>query len=253
MPYRRLPNTDKARINSLQLAISKDGYQENGKLVLSYRTIQEASTFLNKFKRAQQQYQQCYDLQAKAGKKYRTYLRTARLYVSHFIQVLNMAILRGELRKEIKKAYGLDPEDFSNPDLTTEQALQEWGEKIINGEDKRIAKGGVPIYNPTIAKVKVHFNIFSEHYFNQKVLQNATNKALERITKMRPMADLLILDIWNRVEEVYNDLPTEEKLEKCKAFGLIYYYRTSEKAREKAAKLQNAINFSIQDHNHATD
>lgn len=247
MPYRRLPNTDLARIYALQKAINMDGFRENGKLVLSYRTVQEAATFLNKYKRAQQQYQQCYDLQSKASRKYRGYLRMARLYVSHFIQVLNMAIMRGELRKDIKKGYGLSPDDFNNPDLSTEQSLQEWGEKIIKGEDNRIANGGVPVYNPTIAKVKVHFNIFAEHYFNQKVLQTATTKALNEIADMRPTADLFILDIWNQVEDAYKELPPDEKLEKCKAFGMIYYYRSSEKAREKAERMQTAIPFPNHD------
>ncbi len=241
MPYRRLPNTDQSRIYALKKAIEMDGYKENGKLVLSYRTIQDASIFLNKFTRVHQQYTQCYQLQSKASKNYRVYLRSARLYVSHFIQVLNMAVMRGELRPEIKEQYGLKTEDYSNPDLTSEASLQEWGERIIKAEDARIAKGGVPIYNPTIAKVKVHFNIFSENYYNQKMLQNSSAKALEEVTAMRPTADVLILDIWNQVEEVYKDLPLEQKLEACRKFGLIFYYRRSEKLKMEAEKRQAGI------------
>lgn len=241
MPYRRLPNTDQARIFALKKAISMEGYKENDQLVLSYRTIQDASQFLNKFEKAHRHYTQCYALQSKASKNYRTYLRTARLYVSHFIQVLNMAIMRGELRKEIKEQYGLSIDDFNNPDLTSEPSLHEWGERVIKAEDARIAKGGVPVYNPTIAKVKVHFNIFSEHYFNQKMLQSASAKALSEVTAMRTTADVLILDIWNQVEDIYKDLPTEAKLEACKRFGLIFYYRKSEKARKAAEQLQDGI------------
>lgn len=243
MPYRRLPNTDLARIYALQKAVEMEGFKENGELVLSYLTIQDASQLLNVFRRAQQKYQQCYNLQSKSSKLYRVELHTARLYVSHFIQVLNMSIMRGEYRKEIKTDYGLNTEDYNSPDLTSEQAVYEWGERIIKAEEVRTAKGGVPIYNPTIAKVKVHYNIFAEHYYNQKMLRTNAAKALEEVTKMRPAVDDLILDIWNQVESIYGHLPTEEKLEKCRAFGIIYYYRTKEKARQKAAEMQKGIEF----------
>ena len=60
---------------------------------------------------------------------------------------------------------------------------------------------------------------------------------------MRPMVDDVILDIWNLVEQTYDDLPFSLKIEKCKAFGLIYYFRESEKARLKAEMMQNALDF----------
>lgn len=33
------------------------------------------------------------------------------------------------------------------------------GTEIIDGENERIRNGGSPIYNPTIAKVQVHFEV----------------------------------------------------------------------------------------------
>lgn len=243
MPYRRLPNTDLSRIYALEKAANMEGFREKGELVLSFRTTQDAQQFLYKFQRAQRKYQQCHDLHLSSSKSYRTELNTARMYVSHFIQVLNMAVQRGELRKDIKSDYGLDPDDFNAPDLTSEQAVQEWGERIIKAEEKRTQTGGVPIYNPTIAKVKVHWNIFSEHYFNQKNLRTNAAAALEEVTQMRPQADDLILDIWNQVEAFYGYLPKEQMMEKCKPFGIIYYWRKKELERRKANERQNFIDF----------
>ena len=91
----------------------------------------------------------------------------ARLYLSHFIQVLNLAVIRSEIRLSHKEYYGLDAQN-SLPDLSSEQALVEWGRKVIEGENRRISQGGIPIYNPTIAKVKVHYDIFLEGYERQK-------------------------------------------------------------------------------------
>ena len=239
MPYRRLPNTDLARIYALQKAVEMEGYREKGELVLSYQTTQEAQQFLTKFQRAQRKYQQCHDLHAESSKTYRKELSMARMYVSHFIQVLNMSVMRGELRKEIKADYGLPIDSYTSPELQNEQAIQEWGEKVINAEEARTSKGGVPIYNPTIAKVKVHWGIWNEHFFSHALMRENMNKALEEVAEMRSEADDIILDIWNQVEATYVDLPPEEKMAKCKAFGLIYYYRAKEKARMR----ENSIDF----------
>ena len=244
MPYRRLPNTDLARIRSLQKAVEMEGYKENGELVLSYQTIRDASQLLITFGKAQRQYAQCYALQSKSSKTYRVELATARMYLSHFIQVLSMTVQRGELRPDIKPAYGLDPDSTNCPDLTPEAAVYEWGQRVISAEEERISHGGVPIYNPTIAKVKVHYSIFAEHYFSQTKLRVNAAKALEEVTNMRPAVDDLILDIWNQVERVYADLPTDDKITQCKRFGLIYYKRKSEIAKARADQLQHDFAFA---------
>ncbi|MGL4291966.1 MAG: hypothetical protein ACRCSQ_00065 [Bacteroidales bacterium] len=244
MPYRRLPNTDLARIKALEYAIEKDGHRENGTLIVMYKSIQEARNFVSVFKREQQMYQQSYDIQVKASKKYQTQLKTVRLYISHFIQVLNMAVIRKEIRKENKKLYDLDTDDYSVPDLSSETSILKWGQAIINGENERLKSGGAPIYNPTIAKVKVHYNIFAEAFYNQKGLQANTNRNLEKVASMRQKADELILDIWNQVEEFYKDCPAKEKIDKCQEFGVVYYYRPKEKKAIEAIKLQKKLSFN---------
>ncbi|MEG2946953.1 MAG: hypothetical protein RR837_09450, partial [Bacteroidales bacterium] len=81
MPYRRLPNTDQARIKALETAIEKDGCRDNGNLVLSYKSVRDAANFLNNFKRLHQLYLQSFEIQVKASKKYQTQLKTVRLYI----------------------------------------------------------------------------------------------------------------------------------------------------------------------------
>lgn len=244
MPYRRLPNTDLARIKALETAIEKDGSRDNGKLIISYKAVSDARTFLANFKRVHQFYQQSYDVQVKASKKYQNQVKTARLYISHFIQVLNMAVIRNEIKKENKKLYGLDLQDYTVPDLSTEAGIIKWGEQIIQGENERLRAGGVPIYNPTIAKVNVHFNIFTEAYYTQKNYQANTARNLEKVAELRERADELILDIWNQIEDAFKDYPSVEKIYKCQEFGVVYYYRTKEKQAIEAAKLQKKLSFN---------
>ena len=108
------------------------------------------------------------------------------------------------------------------------------GKKIIEGEQLRTTQGGIPIYNPTIARVKVHYDIFLESYERQKNYQALTNRSLDELASMRDRADELILDIWNQVEAKYQDVtPNDTRLEKCRDYGLIYYYRSSEKIKRR--------------------
>ena len=160
-------------------------------------------------------------------------VKTARLYISHFIQVLNLAVIRSEVRIAHKEYYGLDTSNNNVPDLSTEPALAEWGRKIVDGENKRISQGGIPIYNPTIAKVRVHYDIFMDSYEKQKNLQSLTARSLDTLASMRAEADGLILDIWNQVEKKFEEVtPNEKRLDLCRDYGIIYYYRTGEKRKE---------------------
>ena len=239
MPYRRLPNTDQARIRALKAVVAKADTHNLYDLAVSLKTLTEARNFLMRFEAAQSYYVQCFERQSQAGRKHQANVKMARLYISHFIQVLNLAVIRSEVRAAHKSYYGL-PTDSSNvPDLSTEAALVEWGRKIIDGETKRTSQGGIPIYNPTIAKVRVHYDIFTDSYDRQKNLQALTARSLDSLSTMRTTADELILDIWNQVEKKFEDVsPNEKRLELCRDYGLIYYYRTGEKRIEKSKRMR---------------
>lgn len=236
MPYRRLPNTDQARIRALKAVVVKaDAYVYS--LAVSLKTLGEVRNFLPKFEVAQSYYSQCFERQSQAGRKHQANVKMARLYVSHFIQVLNLAVIRSEVRVAHKAYYGLPADSTNVPDLSTETLLVEWGRKIIDGEAKRISLGGIPIYNPTIAKVKVHCDIFTDSYERQKNLQLLTARSLETLSAMRGTADGLILELWNQVEKKFEDVsPNEERLEQCRDYGLIYYYRTGEKRKKEVSE-----------------
>ena len=225
MPYRRLPNTDQARIRALKAVVVKGDICNVYDLAVSLKTLFEARNFLHRFEAAQIYYTQCYENQSRASRKHQANVKTARLYISHFIQVLNLAVIRSEVRIAHKEYYGLDTSNNNVPDLSTEPALAEWGRKIVDGENKRISQGGIPIYNPTIAKVRVHYDIFMDSYEKQKNLQS--------LASMRAEADGLILDIWNQVEKKFEEVtPNEKRLDLCRDYGIIYYYRTGEKRKE---------------------
>ncbi len=233
MPYRRLPNTDSARVRALK-TIVEQGDQATDVLALPYslHMLSKARNFLRHFEAAHRNYKACYDEQSRASSTHHEKAKNARLYVSHFVQVMNLAILRGEIPREAKELYNLSPDNFNLPDLASDASLFEWGRKIIDGEQARISQGGAPIYTPTIAKVRVFYDTFRESYERQKNFQRLTNKSLDDISALRPEADEMLLDFWNGIEEKYMDVePMEARLDACRQFGVVYYYRSSEKRR----------------------
>ncbi len=228
MPYRRLPKTDQARLHALKKAVHRAGEVEFNQQAINYKTLIEAQRLLMQFENQVAQYHANVDTKVSDNKQYRHKVRNARMYISHFIQVLNLAAIRGEIKKAQKELYHLDPNNHTLPDLSTEENLITWGKNIIEGEHARTSQGGFPIYNPAINKVQVHYDIFREHYNTHIVHKKTHDRVYESTESMRRQIDILILDIWDQVENFYKDEPPYAKLTKCQAYGMIYYYRTGE-------------------------
>ncbi len=228
MPYRRLPNTDAARVRALKTALEKGKEMPPSKMAYSAKTIVRLQKFLPLFEHTIQLQKQSIASQNKRNKDYSEIAKKARIYLTHFIRVLNMAIYRGDLPAETRAYYGLATNESTVPSLNTENELISWGRRIIEGEEFRLRKGGSPITNPTIAVVKVRFENFIEAYEFHKSLAKKTMDYAERTSDMRKEADSIILDIWNEVEAAYGSLPEDVRKKECEEYGLIYFYRKNE-------------------------
>jgi len=229
MPYRRLPNTDQARLRALKTVITRCEGQSFGNEVVSFALVLETKNFYRIFDNQLSQYQKMLENQINANKQYQQMVYNARMYISHFIQVFNLAVIRGDIKSEHKRLYRLEPETHNVPDLNSDTAILEWGKYILDGESERIRNGGTPIYNPPISKVKVHYEIFKEYNGNHKLHQNITNRNRGGLVELRKKCDELILNVWNQIEEKFKDEKPHSRLKKCMEFGLVYYYRKGEK------------------------
>ncbi|HBZ34182.1 MAG TPA: hypothetical protein DEO38_03670 [Bacteroidales bacterium] len=228
MPYRRLPKTDSTRVMALKKALQKideEGFNNN---FITFGTINQARPFLAQFEQQLMLYQEQVEKKINHNREYMHYVRNARMYLSHFLQVFNLAVIRGEIKPEARTYFQLDPNTTTLPDLNTEESLILWGERIIAGDADRVRAGGMPIYNPTMAKVRVHYEIFKDHYSDQQLRKKITNRNWTELDSMRNKADAIILDIWNQVEEHFKDLKPFARLTACESYGLIYYYRNGE-------------------------
>jgi hypothetical protein len=199
MPYRRLPNTDAARLKALHTAYNKGKELPPFKLGFSQATLQRIQSFLPSFENALFENRQAYLNQIRKSKDYAKDVKKAKLYISQRL-----------------------------PPLNTESDIIKWGEKLLLGESLRKAKGLSPITNPTIAVVTVRYEKFLEAYKFQKMLQKNYLRAQERLINLREKADEIIVSVWNEVEETFKDLPDGTRREKAKAYGLVYVFRKNE-------------------------
>ena len=94
MPYRRLPNKDLARLHELQNAIQRAQGADYTEQVIPYKVLSEAQRFLVSFENVVMQSKDNYASTVNANKQYRHIVQNARMYISHFIQVLNLAVIR---------------------------------------------------------------------------------------------------------------------------------------------------------------
>ncbi|MGI6074172.1 MAG: hypothetical protein ACOYEA_05995 [Fermentimonas sp.] len=228
MPYRRLPNTDAARVRALKTAIEKTETTDYNDLCLSTKTVNKARKVLVKFESLIANYHQVYQTQVESNKVFLTKVKNARMYISHFIQVLYMSIIRSEIKENQLELYGLEDMNMLVPDLTSNDQIMEWGRKIIDGETKRTSRGAVPIYNPTIAKVNVMYSLFKEGYETQKLYQENTTRQMKMVSEYREVVDDVIFNIWEEVEKSNEDLPQKVRLDKNREYGIVYYYRKGE-------------------------
>lgn len=228
MPYRRLPNTDSARLRALKVAYKMGVNTHPNELAFTQKTYTRLGLFINTFEQACLEYQQAYQQQSDNSEEYKTLSRKARLYVSHFLQVFNMAILRGELQPTMRTYFGIAEDSSKLPSLSSDQDLIEWGRRTIDGENRRKNDAHTPIMNPTIALVQVHYDNFVEAYNRQRIYQKNSERTLKNLNDLRDTADEIIRDLWNEVEATYATLPDKERRAKATGYGIQYVYRKNE-------------------------
>ena len=228
MPYRRLPNTDSSRLKSLRTAFERGKDIPPKEKPYSQSSLQNINVVLPKFDRFIKHQKEAYKSQTAKSSEYNYLYKKARNYVSHFIQVLNLAIIRGDLKKEARDFFNLEMDEKKLPVFKTEQDLIKWGDIILEGEQNRIGNGGNPMTNPTIGIVKVHYEKFIDAYRFQKTLQENYVRETKQVAAFRPEVDRVILQLWNEIEASYalNDEIVKRNI--CREFGLIYFFRRNE-------------------------
>jgi hypothetical protein len=229
MPYRRLPNTDEARLRALKTALKTAENKMPNQLAFNASDFVVLRKVAQDLEHAMISHKQTYKDRVKGNKDYLSSFKRTKIYISHFIQVLNLGVIRNEIPKTARKLYGLNINEKSVPPMTSESDILEWGKKVIDGEKERTEKGGSPIYNPKIALVKIEYEKFLDLHFFQKTLQDIHERSCNKLSELRTEVDDLILRIWNQTEEHFSNTLPEKMREGALEYGVVYVYRKKER------------------------
>jgi hypothetical protein len=229
MPYRRLPTTDVARLTALHAAARMAEITDPDQLAYSVIHLHPLRNIVAKLEGAKHLQNQARTNRIALNREYQPKLSKTRLYVSHFIQVLNLAIHREEIPETAREFYGLAENGTRVPEMKTDREVLEWGKNIIEGEARRIKTGGIPVMMPNISRVRVWYDQFRDGYYAQVTAVKSTRRADEQIAEVRREVDSLLAKVWDEIESRFRNLPEEEMRDKCREYGIVYVKRTGEK------------------------
>ena len=107
MPYRRLPNTDQARLRAINTAILMGQKRTLDDLAFSEVTLNRLRNFFPAFETNLIHHKLARAQQDKNSRSYLEAAKKARIYLSHFIQILNFSIQRGDMKADVRNFYGM--------------------------------------------------------------------------------------------------------------------------------------------------
>ena len=229
MPYRRLPTTDVARLAALHSAVRMAEIAEPDKLAYSIVHLHPMRNIIDRLEGAKHLQNQARSNRIALNREFQPKIVKTRLYLSHFIQVLNLAIQRDEIPESAREFYGLESYGNRIPDMRSEREVLDWGKLIVEGEARRIKTGGIPVMMPNINRVRVWFDPFRDSYYAQITAIKSSRRADENIAGIRKEVNSLLATVWDEIENRFRSLPEEERRKQSEEYGIVYVRRSGEK------------------------
>lgn len=219
MGYRRLPTTDKARYLALErmsFILDKD---DLGVLVNKKK---ELTTLLEEFGNLLEKRKHLAELKKELNIKKNNLCSRLRLFISHYFQVINFSIERGDIDKMDRKFYGLEINMGNVPDLFAKEQLIGWANKIKQGEQKRVESGQQPISHPKVEKIEEIKNQLINQQTKLLKIDDEVVKNKIQIIKSRTKIDQFIKQTWNEIEARYSNETITLKQQKAARYGVVY-------------------------------
>lgn len=223
-PTRQLPNTDATSALALDKAALKLSISLPTDVVLSAETQARLALLRPQFNNNLALRGQALSNQGAMTPQKDAKSRTAGLYISHFINGIDNAALRGETGfvAADRGFFQLDITNRALPPLATDDDILLWGPRIITGEANRILAGKPVMPFPQIIDVTTKFGDFNTIYGSYNLLKRAYDDSQEAISNMRTAVASLILRMWNETEAAYSEEEGSSKRRNSREWGVVY-------------------------------
>ena len=154
------------------------------------------------------------------------------MFASHFHQVLDLGITRGEFAAGARAYYGRGIHDTTLPDLSTYAAVQTAIDAIVRGEASRFTEEGaayVAMSHPSAGECGGLLSGFRELLRTSEASRQNTDTQREELQALYPEAQVVAADICDTVEFFCrHDLEPGSRRTKCRRWGVIYTYEPNE-------------------------
>ena len=160
--------------------------------------------------------------------------KAARLtmFVSHFHQVLDLGIARGDFAIGTRSYYGRDVSATALPDLSTYEAVADAAAKIATGEAARVLADGsgyLAMALPSAGDVGTHEAAFLAAFAASQRAQVKTDEERADVSTLYPDAQALAVDLCDTIEFYYRKDPDPaSRRAKCSRWGVVYFYEPNE-------------------------
>ena len=233
MPSRRLPNSVPAVIRTLKTA--RDEWKNTTAAARAITTDHWAqlddaapASLLNRLLKEASDVDLAQASQAPLTTQVSLTAAQLTMHVSHFHQVLDLGIVRGQFAAGARSYYGRDVNATSIPDLTSYAAVGEAAENIVKGEAARQTAEGagyLPMALPSAAQVGTLLTQFKNLSQQSEQAQVNTDQQREELNALYPEAQALAVDICDTVEFFYRKDPDDaSRRVKCQRWGVVYIY-----------------------------
>lgn len=235
MPYRDLPDSDDTRNIAMNQGVGAykvfvtDQPDEAKKIkAITLELHTELVPLAEDFGRKLEERGHALADQNKATLEKEAPLNVVRMVNQHFIMVLNFGIVRGKFHPSVRADYGLDATQETLPPMGREAEAIDWAHKLINGETHRIAGGGAPMLDPSLAELQAAFNAYTLKHDEQLRKKADYDAAQEEVEAMRPDVDKFIKKLWNQIEFYFSEDTPSSLRRKARGWGVVYATRPDE-------------------------
>ncbi|HOY38139.1 MAG: hypothetical protein KBB11_06150 [Bacteroidales bacterium] len=222
MPQHRLPGSDFLRFKALKCIAEAVRNDINPDRFISVDKIGKNQQYYNLMEKVLEYNTINQKLRIEHQTEYNNLFSKAKMYVLHYLQIIDMAIERGEQPISVRNYYQLDESGGKLPQINNESELVKEATNLFTGDAKRTSEGGKYFTNPTIGLVKMWFDKFMEASQKEKNLSFVKTGEVENIALLRKEINCFIDEVWSEVEKNSAARGREEQLKICHSFGIEY-------------------------------
>ena len=238
MPFKFTPHSVLGTLEVLRTASRKNAQTTDADRAISQETATKVVSTLAMYENEIGERDEQFAMQANATAAETKQKWIVKTYASHFFQVLNLAIERGEYSASDRRYYGLDINYSQMPALRSEAEIIEWAKKIVVGEANRLSAPGrntdtnISMQKPSAKQVETELNKFITLSDAQMAERAKFDKENKDVLDMLPEINELIRDIYDEVEFFYRKESPSNKRKLSRDWGVVYYTRSGEQEEQ---------------------